>query len=132
MKHIKKLIIYKTFNFEGEDIQVPEFIGHKYKPIRFLPLSVLNDLKEHKRLRVFYHKGFECATCDKVGKYLIECIDRGGGVHIDLYTENFEMMTIDHIKPKSKGGTDDIENLQPMCQKCNEHKKNKYDEDEIK
>lgn len=27
--------------------------------------------------------------------------------------------TLDHIKPRSKGGTDDIENLRVICQKCN-------------
>lgn len=28
-------------------------------------------------------------------------------------------MTIDHIIPKSKNGTNNIENLRPMCRKCN-------------
>jgi len=30
--------------------------------------------------------------------------------------------TIDHIQPKSLGGTNDIENLAPMCKKCNNDK----------
>jgi hypothetical protein len=33
--------------------------------------------------------------------------------------------TIDHIIPLSRGGTNDLENLQPMCWKCNKAKGSK-------
>lgn len=32
-------------------------------------------------------------------------------------------MQIDHIFPKSLGGTDDIENLNPSCEICNHYKR---------
>jgi DNA-directed RNA polymerase subunit RPC12/RpoP len=40
------------------------------------------------------------------------------GTHIDL--------TIDHIKPESKGGTLEMNNLQTLCRSCNSKKGSKY------
>ena len=36
-----------------------------------------------------------------------------------------ENLTVDHIDPKNFGGTDDIENLGPLCQSCNSQKRDK-------
>ncbi|SFC90486.1 HNH endonuclease [Spirosoma endophyticum] len=73
----------------------------------------------HRRLQVFAKKGTSCVRCGVDGVYLLKSVDRGDGYHIDLYTANFVLMTIDHIIPKSRGGASALSNYQPMCQHCN-------------
>ncbi|RAE55164.1 HNH endonuclease, partial [Burkholderia multivorans] len=36
------------------------------------------------------------------------------------------LLEVDHIKPISKGGLSEIENLQTLCWRCNRSKSNKY------
>ena len=40
-----------------------------------------------------------------------------------------EHITIDHIVPLSRGGTNAVSNLQPLCRSCNCRKGNKYEGD---
>ena len=52
--------------------------------------------------------------------------------HLNLYAmKNGKeiLMTKDHIKPLSKGGPDELSNLQTMCCKCNSKKGSTYVED---
>ncbi len=92
-----------------------------------LPLSELYTVyREHHRLTVFVHKGRKCVNCDREGVLLLVTEGRGG-IHVDLYTDDFVLMTVDHIVPKSvgklMGWTDeeieDLLNKQPMCEPCN-------------
>jgi 5-methylcytosine-specific restriction endonuclease McrA len=116
--------------FRGELIKVPNRIGHNYIPLKILPLEDLHTkYSRHKRLKTFHVKGLKCVRCDRVGEYLIAAKDRGGAIHIDVYTKDFELMTVDHIKPKSLGGSYDIENLDPMCSFCNTEKSNEWIEE---
>lgn len=113
----------------NEMVTMPGRIGHNYIPIKILPMEELQTKhSRHKRLKTFAKKGLKCVRCERVGKYLIAGQDKGGQIHLDIYTKDFELMTVDHIKPKSKGGTYDIDNLDPMCCFCNTAKSNKWEE----
>jgi len=56
------------------------------------------------RFEVFKRDGFQCAYCGK--------------------TPPEAILEVDHIKPKSKKGTDDINNLITACFDCNRGKRN--------
>lgn len=92
-----------------------------------IPLSDLERFKDHRRLKVFYYKGLECANpeCDRVGTRLISGTDLGMNIHWDIYTEDLIMITVDHIIPRSKGGGEELENKNPMCSICNSKKGDK-------
>jgi 5-methylcytosine-specific restriction endonuclease McrA len=111
-----------------EDIKRP-FIGPKFKPIEVLPMSFLESdyAMGHRRLIVFARKGLHCTApgCERVGVHLIRTVDPGGGEHIDVYTKDFILMTVDHTMPVSKGGSDRLDNKEPMCCKCNSRKSDK-------
>lgn len=97
-------------------------------------LVALDVFEEHRRLRVFVHKGISCVTpnCQHVGSRLIFSRDKQGGGHWDLFTDDLILMTIDHIVARSNGGSNELENLQPMCSRCNTTKgKQKINLDEL-
>lgn len=91
------------------------------------------------RYQVF-NQNLTCSKCGIKGKFLAleRCLsDKGGdegdregqGFHLNLYALDEigreVLMTKDHIIPKSKGGPDDLSNLQTMCVNCNIEKGDK-------
>jgi 5-methylcytosine-specific restriction endonuclease McrA len=64
-----------------------------------------------------------CACCGLKGTYF--CLDVNcGSPHINLYAYGDVLMTLDHIIPKSKGGTKHEKNIQLLCCNCNNIKGN--------
>ena len=61
--------------------------------------------KHNKGMKIPFKKGtyYRCVGCGQ------------------MFTKS--QITVDHIIPKRKGGTDDIWNLQPMCKHCNSSKR---------
>ena len=82
------------------------------------------------RLVTFKTRGLKCACCGLEGAFFaIETQKEDIPPHMNLYAINDDgkevLMTHDHIIPKSKGGTNRLENCQTMCKPCNEKKGNK-------
>lgn len=85
------------------------------------------------RMRVFAVHGCKCTKCGLEGTEVLRTMDKGGGIHIDLYAVDngrYVLMNRDHILPASKGGPNHLWNLRPMCEPCNSKRGNVYtDED---
>lgn len=66
----------------------------------------------------------QCVACSAKAKYFIIC-KTSPRARKGLFTQDFVPMTVDHIIPKSKGGTDKQRNKQVMCYTCNAEKGNR-------
>ena len=59
------------------------------------------------RQYVYQRDNFQCQSCGKT--------------HLET------KLNIDHIVPLAKGGSNDMSNLQTLCQACNQRKKHYFD-----
>ena len=75
---------------------------HELEVERPAPISRRNGFTINASRRIWDRDGWQCVTC---------------GTWKDL--------TVDHIIPRSKGGTDDDDNLQTMCRSCNSAKRDR-------
>ena len=77
--------------------------------------------------------GIVCVECGMRGAFFAKeqrdgnpKNNEGDALCLDLYGFNRRgeevMMTRDHIKPRAKGGTNHLYNIQPMCFTCNQAK----------
>lgn len=107
--------------------------------VEILPLKELyTRYAKHKRLKVFANKGRECIICEREGVLLLVTVGVGGDRHVDLYTEDFVLLTVDHTMPKSiarklgwtRSEIESLDNKQPMCEQCNGAKGNEVISDE--
>lgn len=71
---------------------------------------------EHNRKRRKTMANYKRIFAKIANKYNFECVNCGSK----------ENLTIDHIRPISKGGTNEEDNLQILCKSCNSKKGAKY------
>ncbi len=72
-------------------------------------------IKKNPGKKRFGHKGmwYRCASC---GKWC----GRPGNDRVTIPDD--QKMEVDHIRPWSQGGTDEVWNLQALCKPCNRSK----------
>lgn len=83
-------------------------------------------------MQMFKAKGCNCNSCDTTGMFFRKEKTDGPpdkvfcNWHLNLYAVDYLgreiLMTKDHTVPRSEGGPDTLENLEPMCKKCNNKK----------
>lgn len=76
-------------------------------------------ISDWKRAEVWKRDGGRCQKCG------IECLRRTARVPRWDAWQRGEM---DHVVPKSKGGTNDVDNLRLLCRRCNRRKHTKGEE----
>lgn len=113
-------------NFLEEDDMKVQVFG--YRIFKTESIECLEKYKSHRRLSVFYHKGTACCECNIKGTILVYSKDKHKNTHVDLCTDDYYPLTVDHIVPKSKGGSNDMSNLRPLCCSCNHKKADKMEE----
>jgi len=80
-----------------------------------------------KRLQTFKKHGVKCRICGLEGTYFSLEYHKGDNhgkefPHLNLYGVEDGipvLITHDHINPLSDGGSDTLDNMQPMCSPCN-------------
>lgn len=89
-------------------------------------LAELENYKSHWRLRVFWIFGTKCVSCPREGTQLVKLQHKTIEEFrpVDVFTSRMVLMTVDHIVPKSMGGGNTLDNMQPMCVHCNNVKSN--------
>lgn len=78
-----------------------------------------------KTIKTFYYKGTTCACCGLEAKYFKINKPKNGYSNATLISEvngKEIKFTRDHIIPKSLGGNDTYDNMQTMCEECNNAK----------
>ena len=119
---------------DGEQKPVPDKLTNRIVQ-RVMPLDFLKSeyARKHHRLQVFAEKGVQCVVpgCDCKGAFLAETAQMNmktgtvSSIHIDLYTKDFQLMTVDHHIALGNGGSDRLENKFPMCERHNSKKGSK-------
>ena len=99
---------YKSGAIEWEAITALSSANQMAEPDSHLPVA-RKSLSLDLRFRVLKRDNFKCLKC---GNSPSKSHD------VELH--------VDHIKPVSKGGSNDMENLQTLCSKCNLGKSNRH------
>lgn len=123
----KKYNINDVFQMLGKDNLELHTINKKLRTS--ITIDGFNVFQQSLRYCTFYQKGLTCCRCGRTGAYFKLCGNEHhkNRRHFILYSDDGTLMTKDHIFPRSKGGQDDISNMQTMCVECNSEKSDRIE-----
>lgn len=104
-------------------------LAHIVEPTTTPPIEIDGDAVKMGSLRYkVFRKNLRCAYCGLEGTHFYkEKHALEHPYHFNLYGTNYQgqevLLTKDHIRPVSAGGSDDLENMQTLCRRCNELKR---------
>ncbi len=83
----------------------------------------------NRRIKTYWICGTTCVYCGLKGSFFAIEKNRRGKYrnwHLNLYAElpdgGVRLMTVDHVIPRSKGGSNGYDNRAPACARCNSKK----------
>lgn len=118
--------MYDEYKLAGNSDVMFSYYNEKSKKVESVEVDMSDD-----RYANFFEHGTICEKCGLKGEYFwLETCGYGkknkySKPHFNLYgMRNGKeiMLTKDHIKSRSNGGKDDLDNYQCLCKHCNEHK----------
>lgn len=123
MDQDKKYSIEEVFSMIGEQNLLEKRAINKNKTNIIVDGYLVHPLS--MRYMCFYQHGTTCVCCGRRGAYF-KLIGSADGAdnrrHFDLYADDGTLMTKDHIIPVSRGGKNNVDNMQTMCKICNQKK----------
>ncbi len=96
--------------------------------LKMLCESRLQDFVKKKGLAIWDYRMLDTEPIPDSIRYQV-LMESDGRCALCGATKNERPLDVDHIKPRSKGGSTTRENLQVLCAKCNRSKGNKDDTD---
>lgn len=127
LKRVRTFSIEEVEDIVKEDVVNSKCGGFEKHSSKDIMIDGLKVRTISMRYKTFIEKGYVCAKCGRKGAYYAleyHTPNNSKRAHFNLYSEDGMLMTKDHIVPRSKGGSNGIENMQTMCQLCNSVKGN--------
>ena len=142
MLESQKRLISKTRNERniGKGINHPMYGTSKYKTKDEKRIAKLaharKSYQKHSETRKFYYRQLSYKRRKAIGTHTKEQWEKLKknynhccaicGMQEPFTEQRCQILTEDHITPISKDGSNNIENIQPLCKSCNSRKSNRY------